>query len=73
MENTEGDVDLLILCMNMKTWSRFIWHVSRVLILEMITVWKVSKYKVISGPNIENFEPEITPYLDTFHIVNGLG
>ena len=40
------------------------------------TVWKVSKYGVISGPyfpvfspNTGKYEPEITPYLDTFHAV----
>ena len=38
------------------------------------TVWKVSKYGVISGPyfpvfnpNTWKYGPEITPYLDTFH------
>ena len=38
------------------------------------TAWKVSKYRVISGPyfavfspNTGKYEPEITPYLDTFH------
>lgn len=30
LENTIEDVNLLFLCMFMKTWSRFIWHVSRV-------------------------------------------
>ena len=41
-----------------------------------ITVWKVSKCGVISGPYFAvyspytgNYGPEITPYLDTFHIV----
>ena len=53
-----------------------------------ITVWKVSKYGVISGPyfpvlglnteksylsvlrpNTGKYEPEINPYLDTFHAV----
>ena len=36
--------------------------------------WKVCKYGVISGPyfpvfnpNTGKYEPEITPYLDTFH------
>ena len=40
------------------------------------TAWKVSKYRVISGPyfpvfspNTGKYEPEITPYLDTFHDV----
>ena len=40
-------------------------------------MWKVSKYKVISGPylpvfspNIGRYGPEITPYLDTFHLVH---
>ena len=40
------------------------------------TVWKVSKYGVISGlyfpvfsPNTGKYGPEITPYLDTFHAV----
>ena len=42
----------------------------------MGTAWKVSKYVVISGPYFPVFnpktgeyEPEITPYLDTFHAV----
>ena len=49
------------------------------------TAWKVAKYGVISGPyfpafglntersvfspNAGKYEPEITPYLDTFHAV----
>ena len=40
------------------------------------TVRKVSKYRVFSGPyfpvfspNTGKYEPEITPYLDTFHAV----
>ena len=33
------------------------------------TAWKFSKYGVISGPNTGKYEPEITPYLDTFHAV----
>ena len=40
------------------------------------TVWKVSKCGVISGPffpvfglNTGKYGPEITPYLDTFHVV----
>ena len=33
------------------------------------SAWKVSKYRVIPGPNTEKYEPEITPYLDTFHAV----
>ena len=36
----------------------------------MTTAWKVSKYEVISGPNTGKYEPEITPYLDTFHAVH---
>ena len=36
----------------------------------MTTAWKVSKYEVISGPNTGKCEPEITPYLDTFHAVH---
>ena len=30
------------------------------------TVWKVSKYGVFSGPS-GKYEPEKSPYLDTFH------
>ena len=44
--------------------------------VKMTTVWKVSKYGVISGPyfpifshNTGKYGPEITPYLDTFHAV----
>ena len=40
------------------------------------TMWKVSKYGVISGPyfpvfglNKGKYGPEITPYWDTFHAV----
>ena len=40
------------------------------------TAWKVSKYGVISAPyfpvfglNTGKYGPEITPYLDTFHVV----
>ena len=40
-----------------------------------ITAWKVSKYEFISGPyfpifspNTAKYGPEITPYLDTFHV-----
>ena len=43
------------------------------------TVWKLSKYVVISGsyfpilePNTGKYLPEITPYLDTFHAVKGI-
>ena len=45
---------------------------------DMHTAWKVSKYGVISGPhfsvfspNAGKYEPEITPYLNTFHAVAG--
>ena len=31
----------------------------------------MSKYGVISGPNTGKYGPEITPYFDTFHAVNG--
>ena len=30
----------------------------------------MSKYRVISGPCFPVFRPEITPYLDTFHVVS---
>ena len=53
-------------CFALKTYST----------LKRLTAWKVSKYRVISGPyfpvfspNIEKYGPEITPYLDTFHAV----
>ena len=35
----------------------------------LFTACKVSKYGVISGPNVGKYEPEITPYLDNFHAV----
>ena len=45
-------------------------------VLPESTVWKVSKYGVISapwipviGPNTGKYGPEITPYLDIFHAV----
>ena len=41
---------------------------------EVYTAWKLSKYRVISGPyfpafglNAGKYRPDITPYLDTFH------
>ena len=37
--------------------------------MQPFIAWKVSKYGVISGPDIPVFWPEITPYLDTFHAV----
>ena len=33
------------------------------------SAWKVSKYGVTSGPNTGKYGPEITPYLDAFHVV----
>ena len=46
------------------------------LLIQYYTGWKVSKYAVISGPyfpvfglNTKKYEPEITPYLGTFHAV----
>ena len=35
----------------------------------IFTIWKVSKYGVISGSYFPVFGPEITPYSDTFHAV----
>ena len=42
----------------------------------IFTAWKVSKYRVFSGPyfpvfglNTRKYRPEKTPYLDTFHAV----
>ena len=42
---------------------------------EIYTAWKLSKYGVISGSyflvfssNTGKYGPEITPYLDTFHV-----
>ena len=32
----------------------------------------MSKYGVISGPHFHVVAPEITPYLDTFHVVNNM-
>ena len=53
------------------------WQTSKVELFAKITVWKASKYGVISGPyfpvfglNTRKYGPEITPYLDTFHVVN---
>ena len=39
------------------------------LIKGFITVWKVSKYGVFSGPYFPAFGPEKNPYLDTFYTV----
>ena len=38
----------------------------------MGTVWRVSKYGVLSGPYFPVFGPEKAPYLGTFHAVEGL-
>ena len=36
----------------------------------IVIIWeKVVKYGVFSGPNARKYEPEKTPYLDTFHAV----
>ena len=35
-----------------------------------VTAWKVSKYGVFSRPYLPAFEPEKTPYLETFHAVS---
>ena len=47
---------------------------SIILVCDVATLWKVSKYRVISGlyfpvfsPNIGKYGLEISPYLDTFH------
>ena len=48
--------------------KRFIGESGR--LLQIFTAWKVSKYRVISGPNAEKYGTEITPHLDTFHAVN---
>ena len=34
-----------------------------------VTMWKVSKYVVFSGPNTGKYGPEKASYLDTFHAV----
>ena len=43
---------------------------------EVYIAWKVSKYRVFSGPHFPVFgmytgkcRPEKTPYLDTFHVM----
>ena len=35
----------------------------------MLTVKKLSKYRVFTGPNAGEYGPEKTPKLDTFHAV----
>ena len=49
-------------------WNRlvFIWFLCP---FYQYTVWKVSKYRVFSGPYFPAFGPEKTPYLDSFHAV----
>ena len=47
--------------------KRFIGESGR--LLQIFTAWKVSKYRVISGPNAEKYGTEITPYLHMFHAV----
>ena len=48
---------------------RIIFHVNEETCPRPSTVWKVSKYGVISGSKFSIFGPEITLYLDTFHTV----
>ena len=43
----------------MKSWSE----------AGSVTPWKVSKYKVLSGPNTGKHGSEKTPYLNTFHVM----
>ena len=57
-----------------KRWVKLILNLSAKTYLH--TVWKVSKYGVISGPylpvfglNTGKYRPEITLYLDNFHAV----
>ena len=38
--------------------------------IKTVTVWKVSKYGVFSGPNTGKYGPEKAPYLDTLHAVS---
>ena len=47
-------------------WIKF-FHVS--IVKETFTTWKLSQYGVISGPITGKYGPEITQYLDTFHVV----
>ena len=48
---------------------RIIFHVNEETCPRPFTMWKVSKYGVISGSKFSIFGPEITLYLDTFHTV----
>ena len=55
-------------------WNQKLWF--QVHVIASIHCVKVSKYGVISGPyfpvfspNTEKYGPEITPYMDTFHVV----
>ena len=34
-----------------------------------LNTWKVSKYRLLSGPNTGKYGPEKTPYLDTFNAI----
>ena len=43
---------------------------SPVRLCQSLTLRKVSKYEVFSGPYFPVFGPEKTPYLDTFHAVS---
>ena len=49
---------------------RIIFHVNEETYPRPFTMWKVSKYGVISGSKFSIFGPEITLYLDTFHTIN---
>ena len=40
---------------------------SNLMVTDLYTAWKVSKYGVISVSNAEKYGPEKTLYLDPFH------
>ena len=76
-ENANGSLFYYIKevgCFNLRHEASDICSI--ILVCDVATVWKVSKYRVISGlyfpvfsPNIGKYGPETIPYLDNFHAV----
>ena len=65
-------------CINIPLGYELSFMMKTLLVCRMkgVFTWRVSKYKVISGPhfpvyglNTKIYGPEITPYLDAFHTV----
>ena len=75
-ERKTSGTSLRISSMTALLKSHFPNYLLKIFPSDIYTGWKVSKYGVISGPyfpvfglNTGKYGPEITPYLDTFHVV----